>query len=411
MKIEIYSKKGCPSCDKAKKFFETHDIEFLEKKFNLKKDRLKMYDSLSRELGKEISSVPQIFIDGKHIGGYTSLMVKSSDILKEKMSMLESSIAFKPFRYPWAVSLFEIHEAMHWIKDEVEMDEDVSDWNIKGVLTESEKRFITSVLRMFTQSDVQVGANYYDQFLPRIKANELRNMLGSFAAREGIHQNAYALLNDTLGFPDSEYHSFLDYKEMCDKIDLMSSGNPTTHSGLALCMARSVFNEGLMLFASFAALFNFERFGKMKGMCKIVEWSVRDEGVHVQGISRMFRDFCKEKPRIVNDNFKKKIYDMARETVEAEDKFIELLFKNNDIEGLNKKDMKRYIRYIADRRLLQLGLKPEFGVKDNPLEWMETLLVGINHQNFFEGKSSDYEVSGSTGKYTYDYVSQGFRAA
>ncbi|MDE4957403.1 ribonucleotide-diphosphate reductase subunit beta, partial [Francisella tularensis subsp. holarctica] len=82
---------------------------------------------------------------------------------------------------------------------------------------------------------------------------------------EGIHQRAYALLNDTLGLPYSEYHAFLEYKAMTDKIDFMMDSDPTTRRGLGLCLAKKVFNEGVALFASFAMLLNFQRFGKMKG--------------------------------------------------------------------------------------------------------------------------------------------------
>ena len=135
-------------------------------------------------------------------------------------------------------------------------------------------------------------------------------MLSSFAARETVHQRAYALLNDTLGLPDEDFHKFLEYKEMADKIDFMKEGETNSHTGLAFALAQSVFNEGMSVFASFVMLLNFQRFGKMKGMATIVEWSIRDETIHVQGNSKLFREFCEEHPRIVNDELKSKIYQM-----------------------------------------------------------------------------------------------------
>lgn len=402
--VVIHSKKNCPYCVKTKLFFDSRDIKYEEVQHNNERKRLKFYDELSEKESKSIKTMPQIYVDGEYIGGYSQLMSKLGRLLTGSLSMLDSSITYKPFRYPWAVEIGKSHERIHWIEDEIELTDDVSDWKIPNKLTYSEKNFITNVLRLFTQSDVQVGANYYDQFLPRIQANEVRNMLGSFAAREAIHQRAYALLNETLGLPDSEYHTFLEYTEMSEKIEYMAEGNPNTHSGLGLCMAKSVFNEGLMLFASFAALMNFQRHGKMKGMCKVVEWSIRDESMHVEGISKMFRVWCAEKPRIVTDAFKKAIYDMARQTVKLEDKFIELLYKDTEIEGLTMEDMKMFIRYVADRRLIQLGLKPEFGVKENPLPWLEELIVGTDHSNFFEARVTEYEVGGATGDFLYDFV-------
>jgi len=311
------------------------------------------------------------------------------------MSLLNFSKTYKPFLYPWAVDLAKKHEEIHWIEDEAELSEDVQDWKTK--LTESEKEFITHVLRLFTQSDVQVGENYHELLIPRFKNNEVRNMLSSFAAREAVHQRAYALLNDTLGLPDEDFHKFLDYKAMADKIDFMKEGNVTSHTGLALALAQSVFNEGMSVFASFVMLLNFQRFGKMKGMATIVEWSIRDETIHVQGNAKLFRTFCEEHPRVVNDELKSKIYNMAENAVSLEDKFIDLAFRGNDVQGLTKKEVRAYIRHIADRRLLQLGLKPLFNQKDNPLPWLDWVLNGASHDNFFEKRVTEYSVVGMEG--------------
>lgn len=310
-------------------------------------------------------------------------------------NLLQFSKVYKPFHYPWAVELTRKHEEIHWTEDEADLSEDVQDWKTK--LTPSEKSFITDILRLFTQGDVQVGQNYYDFLIPKFKNNEVRVMLGSFANREGTHQRAYALLNDTLGLPDEEYHKFLEYKEMSDKIDFMSSGDSSTHQGLALNLAKSVLNEGVSLFASFVMLLNFQRFGKMKGMGTIVEWSIRDETLHVEGNAKLFREFCSEHPSIVKDEFKAKIYQMARDVVSLEDSFIELAFKEFDIQGITKEEVKQYIRYVTDRRLIQLGLKSNFGVKDNPLQWLDWILNGVSHDNFFEKRVTEYSVNGMTG--------------
>lgn len=312
------------------------------------------------------------------------------------MSLLKFSETYKPFLYPWAVELTKKHEEIHWIEDEAELSEDVQDWKTK--LTEDEKVFITHVLRLFTQSDVQVGENYHELLIPKFKNNEVRNMLASFANREGVHQRAYALLNDTLGLPDEDYHAFLEYSEMADKINFMKDGNISSHMGLALALAQSVFNEGMSVFASFVMLLNFQRFGKMKGMATIVEWSIRDETIHVQGNAKLFREFTDEHPRIVNDELKSKIYQMAENAVALEDKFIQLAFKGNSVQGLTKKEVRDYIRHIADRRLLQLGLKPLFKQKKNPLPWLDWVLNGASHDNFFEKRVTEYSVVGMEGE-------------
>ena len=409
MEIRVVSKSDCPFCKMAKTWFEDHGFPYEENLMDNEEERLAFYQSLTNGVNeivgksdrvRRVNSVPQIYIDGKRIGGYDELMKMAPELLKKRSSggLMKFSETYKPFHYPWAVEITTRHEKVHWIEDELDLSEDVADWK-SGKVSEIEKEYITNILRLFTQSDVAVGQNYYDQLIPKFKNNEVRNMLGSFANREAIHQRAYALLNETLGLSDAEYHAFLEYTEMADKIEFMMDSDPNTVRGLGLAMAKSVMNEGVALFASFVMLLNFQRYGKMKGMGKVVEWSIRDESIHVEGIARLFKAYCAEHPRIVDDEFKGMIYEMARQAVKLEDAFVDLAYKLGDIEGLEMKEVKEYCRYITDRRLLQLGLKPNFKVKDNPLTWLEWVLNGADHTNFFENRVTEYEVAGLNGKW------------
>jgi len=401
MKVEIYSKSNCPFCDKAKHWFKSHGYEYTEHRMDNEEERLAFYQRVPNA-----RSVPQIFIDDKLIGTYDEFIKVAPNYVKKKGGgLMEFSETYKPFHYPWAVEITTRHEKVHWIEDELDLSEDVADWK-SGKTSVIEREYITNILRLFTQSDVAVGQNYFDQFIPKFKNNEVRNMLGAFASREGIHQRAYALLNETLGLSDAEYHAFLEYQEMADKIEFMMDSDPNTVRGLGLSLAKSVMNEGVALFASFVMLINFQRYGKMKGMGKVVEWSIRDESIHVEGISKLFKAYCAEHPRIVDDEFKSAIYEMARQAVKLEDKFVDLAYKLGEIEGLESSEVKTYIRYITDRRLLQLGMKPNFKVKDNPLPWLEWVLNGADHTNFFENRVTEYEVAGLTGKWDDVYESQ-----
>ena len=409
MDVQIYSKPDCGYCLNAKNWFKEHGIDYIEHSLINEDDQMEFIqrvNNVEEKLGNKmdkLTSVPQIFVNGERIGGYAQLLENAEKILKKRGGGLyKFSETYKPFYYPWAVDFVTKHEKVHWIEDEVDLSEDVTDWK-GGKMTDIEKEYVTHVLRLFTQSDVAVGQNYYDQFLPKFKNNEIRNMLGSFASREGIHQRAYALLNETLGLPDEEVHAFLEYQEMADKVDFMMNSNVSTKKGMALALAKSVFNEGISLFASFVMLLNFQRFGKMKGSGKIVEWSVRDESMHVEGIAHLFRAFCAENATIVDNQLKKEIYEMSKKVVELEDKFIDLAYGMGEPEGLSKEDVKQYIRYIADRRLLQLGLKTNFKVKENPIPWLEWILNAADHTNFFENRVTEYEVAGLTGDWQVAY--------
>jgi glutaredoxin 3 len=312
--------------------------------------------------------------------------------------LTEYSKTYKPFSYPDYVNKAISHDKVHWGEWEADLSEDVRQWKTQEI-TPEEKYHITSILRLFTQSDVVVGGSYVDVFLPRLKNNEVRMMLLSFAQRESIHQRAYALLNDTLGLAEEEYQSFLEYEQLSDKVEFMQAFNPDTKEGFGLSLARTVCNEGMSLFSAFVMLLNYQRFGRMKGMCEIVEWSIRDETQHVEGMAELFKRYCMENPRIVTDKFKRSIYDMFRQAVELEDKVIDLAYSKGSINGLDASEVKLYIRYLADRRLLQLGLKTNFGVKDNPLPWLDWIINGSSHKNFFEGKVTDYASDGMIGEW------------
>ena len=404
MKVKIYSKTSCSYCVKAKEFFKDHKIPFEEIVLDDYNERQEFYQRVSN--GKQVTSVPQIFIDDKHIGTYTDLLNQEHLILKKEFGGLEeSSITYKPFRYPWAVEMAQNHEKIHWIADEISLEDDVHEWK-SNKLTQGEKDFIRSVLTLFVQSDVNVGENYINYYLRIFKNNEIRKMLTSFASREFIHQESYSLFNDTMGFPESEYSAFLEIEEMREKHDFMLDIDIHTKEGKGLSIAKSVINEGLVLFSSFAMLLNFQRFGKLKGFGKVNEFSLRDENLHALGMAKLFRTYCNENPRIVNDDFKKKIYSMFRTAIKLEDEFIERAFSFFSPEGLTKEEMKLYIRYMADRRLIQLGLRGNFKVKENPLSWIDHIVNAPDHQNFFEGRVASYVVAGLTGQFDYDFMEE-----
>lgn len=327
----------------------------------------------------------------------------SASVAKDKiMSLLESRTEFKPFKYDWAYQAFQRQHAIHWIKDEVILHEDVKDWNNK--LTPEEKNLLTQIFRFFTQGDVDVANGYINYFLPIFGNNpEVAMMLTSFAAMEGIHIDAYSNLIDTVGMEETEYQAFLEYEAMANKHEYLKDFKVTYYEPRAVAKALAVysgFTEGLQLFSSFAMLLNFPRFGKMKGMGTIVEFSIRDESLHVEAMSQLFRTFIQENRSIWTDDFKREIYEIGRQMVTLEDKFIDLAFEQGGIEGLTADEVKRYVRFIANRRLNGLGLKDEYVLgKEHPLPWLAEILNSVEHTNFFENRVTSYSKGTLTGSW------------
>ncbi len=314
------------------------------------------------------------------------------------MGLLIDNPVYKPFRYPWAYDAWLTQQRIHWLPEEVPLADDVKDWHRK--LTPVERNLLTQIFRFFTQSDVEVNNCYMTHYARVFKPTEVRMMLASFASTETVHIAAYSHLLDTIGMPEAEYSAFLRYAEMKAKYDYMRQFGVNTKADIAKTLAVfGAFTEGLQLFASFAILMNFPRFNKMKGMGQIVSWSVRDETLHTNSIIRLFREFVAENPEIWNAEFQRQLYVAGSTIVEHEDAFIDLAFELGSVDGLTGAEVKRYIRFIADRRLTQLGLQPIYRIERNPLPWLDDMMNGAEHTNFFENRATEYSKAATQGSW------------
>ena len=313
-------------------------------------------------------------------------------------NLLEERDYYKPFNYPWAFEFYKKQQQMHWMPEEVPLQDDIKDYKEK--LTPENRALVDNIFRFFTQADVDVCCGYAKHYLPTFKQPEVRMMLVSFAAMEAVHQEAYSLLLETLGKSDEEYQMFTEIQAMSDKHDYLTDFNMRDEHEMAKTMAvYSGFTEGVQLFSSFAILLNLPRHNLMKGMGQIVTWSIRDETLHVEGMSKLFRTFIQENPHLWTDKLKYEVYCAAERVVELEDNFIDVCFEGADIPDLTADEVKEYIRYIADRRLLGLGMKAIFHSTENPLPWLDQQLNAVEHANFFENRATEYAKSSTQGNW------------
>ena len=313
-----------------------------------------------------------------------------------RATLLTGSPVYKPFRYPWAYEAWMTQQRVHWLPEEVPLADDVKDWH--RTLSDGERNLVTQIFRFFTQSDVEVNNCYMKHYSQVFKPTEVLMMLSAFSNIETIHIAAYSHLLDTIGMPEVEYSAFLKYKEMKDKYDYMQGFSVANKREIAKTLAAfGAFTEGLQLFASFAILLNFPRFNKLKGMGQIVSWSVRDETLHCLSVIRLFRVFVQENPEIWTDALRSEITTICATIVEHEDAFIDLAFELGAVEGLNGEEVKLYIRFIADRRLTQLGLDPLYHIESNPLPWVDDMLNAVEHANFFENRATEYSRASTQG--------------
>ena len=296
---------------------------------------------------------------------------------------------------------WQLQQRIHWLPQEVPLAEDVKDWAVK--LTEPERSLLTHIFRFFTQSDIEVQDNYMTRLGQLTWPTEVKMMLAAFANMESIHIDAYSLLIETIGMPEKTYSQFMEYSELKKKHEFYQNFSVSTTEDIAKTLAMfGGFAEGVQLFASFAILMNFPRMNKMKGMGQIVSWSVRDESLHCDGITDLFKIFTQE-TGCLSRGLKGEVYDIAEAVIGQEDKFVDLAFEQGPVEGLTVDELKTYIRFIMDFRLRNLGLKSIFKMgRKHPLPWLTPLLSGHEHANFFEARATEYSKAATQG--TWDEV-------
>lgn len=295
---------------------------------------------------------------------------------------------YRPFEYPQYFEFFRQQNQAHWLPTEVPMESDIADYRFR--LSPEEKNLVIQILRFFTQGDIEVNNNYNTKLVPAFPKPEIKMMLSAFAAMESIHVWAYSYLNDSLGLPEEEYSMFLDINSMRAKYDHLHTYKVETIEDLAMNLAVfGGFMEGVSLFSSFAILMNFPRIGKLKGVGQIVTWSIRDETLHSNGVCQLFRDLISENRYIWTDEFQQKLYKACDDMVQLEDAFIDTCFEKGAVPGLTPDEVKSYIRFIADKKLHDLGLDKVYN-ETNPLTWLDVMVNAKEHTNFFENRATEY---------------------
>lgn len=311
------------------------------------------------------------------------------------MSLYEYSTTYVP-KYAEPVQIAQEHEAAHWMESEVKLQTDVEQFKT-NVLSQQNKEFVNQILRVFTQSDVNVGASYYDNLIPVIKNNEVRNMLGSFASREGIHQRGYALYSDTLGYGEAFHAEFKAQPSMLALLQYVEQPG----LGMFRSVFRQVMMEGVALFAMFSALMQFDLKGQMPGMADLVRWSVRDESLHVRGLAWLFRTAWSEarNKNELDAVLKPELYNDARLAYALIGDLMEDVFSTNGSPVITEEQMHRYIGYVLNYRLQQLGMKPITAWNDDPIPEV-TALFGRVFGNFFEREITEYSKDNLSGEFS-----------
>jgi len=301
---------------------------------------------------------------------------------------------YKPFEYQTAFDFYKDQHRAHWLADEVPLASDLNDWKLK--LTEPEKNLIGNILKSFAQTEVHVNDYWSTKVSVWFPKPEIQAMARVFADFESIHAEAYARLNEELGLDD--FRAFLEDEVSKAKVERLIETPGETIEDRAVSLAIfSAFTEGVNLFSSFAVLMSFQLRNLMKGTGQIVEWSVRDESLHSKAGCWLFRTLLEEQPELNTDELREKVIEACHLSVKLEFDFIDKAFEMGSIEGLNKEQLKNFIKARANEKIIELGYKAIYNDIDpnllKQIEWFGHLTSGKTHQDFFAGRVTAYAKS------------------
>nr|KAJ3415724.1 Ribonucleotide-diphosphate reductase (RNR), small subunit [Polyrhizophydium stewartii] len=286
--------------------------------------------------------------------------------------------------------MYKKAEASFWTAEEVDLSKDMHDWDSR--LNDDERFFISRVLAFFAASDGIVNENLVERFSQDVHIPEARCFYGFQIMIENIHSEMYSLLIDTY-VKDRREREFL-----FDALDTVPCIRKKADWALKwISDKKSVFAERLVAFAavegiffsgSFAAIFWLKKRGLMPGLTFSNELISRDEGLHTDFACLLF-SLLKNKPS------KETVYQIITEAVQIEQEFLTDALPVALI-GMNSALMKRYIEFVADRLILELGF-PKVYNAENPFDFMEMISLQ-GKTNFFEKRVGEYQKSGVMNK-------------
>ncbi|XP_077444119.1 ribonucleoside-diphosphate reductase subunit M2 [Stigmatopora argus] len=290
-----------------------------------------------------------------------------------------------PIQYHDIWRMYKKAEASFWTAEEVDLSKDTQHWEL---LKEDERFFISHVLAFFAASDGIVNENLVERFTQEVQVTEARCFYGFQIAMENIHSEMYSLLIDTY-IKDPKEREYLFnaietmpcIKKKADWALHWIGNNDATYGERVVAFAAV---EGIFFSGSFAAIFWLKKRGLMPGLTFSNELISRDEGLHCDFACLMFRHLLNKPPAST-------VTSIIRDAVAIEQEFLTRALPVNLI-GMNCELMKRYIEFVADRLMVELGFAKLFGA-ENPFDFMENISLE-GKTNFFEKRVGEYQRMG-----------------
>ncbi|MEM5877265.1 MAG: ribonucleotide-diphosphate reductase subunit beta [Candidatus Aenigmatarchaeota archaeon] len=306
-----------------------------------------------------------------------------------------------PLKYQWAYDLYKTMKSNHWEPEDIPMNKDILQWRSKEI-NDFERWVIKMGIGYFSAAEGIVGDNILHVVREVVTAPELKLVLGRHAHEENIHADSLVYMISSLGLDPYECEAiFLDIDSVRKKNDFVNSFSYPLRNDVDLTitenkkkLAKNIFvfglvMEGTQFYSLFGMILALYRQGKFPGIGQMFRYTLRDESNHIELFRKLLLELVNENPDVWDDDFKSELREVMGYAVDLEHRFIEDALPHN-ILGLKQGDYKEYIRYIADRRLISVGLDPLFGNATNTLPWLTEVIDVRKEQNFFEGRVTEY---------------------
>ncbi|EMA52832.1 ribonucleotide-diphosphate reductase subunit beta [Halococcus thailandensis] len=310
-----------------------------------------------------------------------------------------------PIDYEWAREYYRDGVANNWTPEEIPMGEDVRQWN-EGELSDAERQLVEWNLGFFSTAESLTANNIVLAVYDHVTAPECRQYLLRQAYEEAVHTDTFIYCCDSLGFdPDYLYGMYdripaieekdefvVDLTRVIDRDDFEIRSQEDVRAFMRDLIGFYVIMEGIFFYAGFAMMLGLKRQGKMTGVGQQFEYIMRDESLHL-GFGVDLIDAIRTETGAWTADFGREVRDLVTEAVDLERRYAREACPD-EILGMGPDQFADYVEYVADRRLGQLDLDPEYGT-DNPFPWLSAAADLNKEKNFFETQVTEYRTGGS----------------
>ena len=313
-----------------------------------------------------------------------------------------------PFKYDWAWQKYLDGSANHWMPQEINMTADVALWKSKDGLSEQERMIVMRNLGFFSTADSLVANNIVLSVYKHITNPECRQYLLRQALEEAIHTHAYQYVIESLGMDEGEiFNMYREVPSVAKKAAwalpfTQSLSNPDFKTGtteddkilLRNLIAFYCVLEGIFFYCGFTQILSMGNRNKMTGTSEQFQYILRDESMHVNFGIDMINQIKIENPELWDEEMQSTAREMILQGTQLEIEYAEDTMPNG-ILGMSSESMTEYLKFIANRRLTQIGLEEAFPKASNPFPWMSEIMDLRKEKNFFETRVIEYQTGGA----------------